>query len=79
MGKEHDLYKIRYYWSSYIARGGIEKPKKSHSIGKLRQGGIEHWTLFLQSARTYLIKYPKERHLIEGFVPFKLVKLLVGE
>lgn len=79
MGKDEALYRIRHHWASYIARGGIEKPKKSHEIGKLGYGGIEHWALFLKIAIAYLRKFPKERHVIEGFVPAKTVKLLVGE
>lgn len=79
MSKEEELSKVRYHWASYIARGGINTPKKSHSIGDLEKGGLEHWTLFLRSAKIYLSKYPKDRHILEGFVPASLVRMLIGE
>lgn len=78
MLKDVELDRVRYHWFSYVARGGISKPKKNH-IGHLEAGGLEHWTSFLNTAKTYLKKYPKDRHLIENFVPDKLVKMLVGE
>lgn len=75
--KEAQLKLLRLHWYSYIARGGFNEPKLN--IGKLEYGGLKHWTLFLQIGRKYLLDYPKERHIIEGFVPRGTVKLLTGE
>lgn len=75
--KEKQLNKIRYHWHSYIARGGLNEPKSI--VGRLEKGGIAHWTLFLQLGRQYLRRYPKEKYIIEGFVPSKMMPLLTGE
>ena len=75
--KEARLKRIRYHWHSYIARGGFNEPKMN--VGKLEDGGLKHWALFLQMARIYLQDYPKDRYVIEGFVPSKTIRLLTGE
>lgn len=75
--KAERLTKLRYHWFSYVARGGFNAPRMT--IGKLEKGGLNHWTLFLHLGRQYLRDFPKERHIVEGFVPQKLVKLLTGE
>lgn len=77
MTKQDQLNRLRYHWHSYVARGGFNEPKMI--VGKLENGGLKHWTLFLQIGRKYLQNFPKERHIIEGFVPIKTVKLLIGE
>ena len=71
------LQKTRYHWASYVARGGFSSA--TTNVGELEEGGIRHWTLFLQYARQYLREYPKDGHIIEGFVPTGLIKLITGE
>ena len=77
MTKDEQLKRIRYHWHSYVARGGFNEPKMN--VGRLERGGVRHWALFLQLGRSYLLQFPKERYIIEGFVPAKTVKLLTGE
>lgn len=74
--KEILLNRLRYHWHSYIARGGFNEPKMT--VGTLAPGGLNHWTLFLQIGRRYLKEYPKDRHVVEGFVPKKMIGLLTG-
>ena len=71
------LQKVRYHWHSYVARGGFNTPREI--VGTLEKGGLKHWSMFLQIARTYLQEYPRNRYLIEGFVPKGIMKLLTGE
>lgn len=75
--KKDRLNRLRYHWYSYIARGGFNEPKMI--VGRLEKGGIEHWTLFLQTGRSYLRDFPKDAHVVEGFVPKKMIRLLTGE
>lgn len=75
--KEKELQTIRYHWASYVARGGFNEAKTT--VGALEKGGVEHWTLFLQIGRKYLKDYPKDTHILEDFVPPKMLKLLKGE
>lgn len=77
MTKDEALGKVRYHWYSYVARGGFNEPRLH--AGALESGGLVHWTAFLKAARQYLSSYPKDRYLVEGFVPEKTVKFLLGE
>lgn len=75
--KDRDIRDIRYHWHSYIARGGFNEPRMI--VGKLEKGGIYHWYAFLHRSRKYLKDNPNSRHVLEGFVPSELMKLITGE
>lgn len=80
MEKEDQLDHIRFHWEMYVKAGGIDTPlAKDSPIGALKEGGVEHWALFLRYSKHYLAEYSNERSVIEEFIPVKLVKMLVGE
>lgn len=78
MTKEQKLKRMRFHWVLYVKYGGISKPK-SDQVGDLHLKGLIHWNAFLQLGKQYLMDYPKDAHILEGFVPSGTVKLLAGE
>lgn len=76
MDKKSRLDKLRYHWFSYVARGGLNTPRMN--IGRLENGGLIHWTLFLQMSRAYIKDFPRDTHDLEGFVPKGMMKLVTG-
>ena len=79
MTKEDQLIAIKASWHWYLLKGGISEPLNEDNIGVLRRGGLEAWASLLRTAKEYIVKYPRERGVLEGFLPRKLVKMIVGE
>jgi hypothetical protein len=79
MTKENELIAIKFHWYWYLKCGGIGQPLPDDDMGFLKSGGLEHWASFLRTAKEYIVKYPKDRKVLEEFIPHKLVKMLIGE
>lgn len=76
MEKKFLLSRVRYHWYLYVARGGFNIPS---ATGRLEKGGIEHWTLFVQTGRRYADLYKTNWYDFAKFLPNGMIMLLTGE